>query len=88
MTSDLPTRLDTHIRFREARGASQGELGLLRELAAELPSPEQAFDFPALLRELYPDPFTLAARRMTQRFAEAFGDMAAAMAHAPAGHDR
>ncbi|QLG11017.1 hypothetical protein HLB42_09705 [Deinococcus sp. D7000] len=68
--TDLPTRLQTHIRHRQARGASQGELALLRELAAELPQPERAFDFPALLCELYPDSFTLAARRANQAFAD------------------
>ncbi|AIZ44855.1 hypothetical protein QR90_06680 [Deinococcus radiopugnans] len=73
--TDLPTRLQTHIRHRAARGASEGELALLREVAAELPSPERAFDFPALLRELYPDPFTLAGRR----FVQAFADMAEAI---------
>ena len=34
--TDLATRLQTHIRHREARGASPEELALLRELAARL----------------------------------------------------
>ncbi|QLG11753.1 hypothetical protein HLB42_21615 (plasmid) [Deinococcus sp. D7000] len=82
MTADLPTRLQTHIRHRAARGASQGELALLREVAATLPQPEPAFSFPALLRELYPSQMTVALRRAGR----AITDMAAAIAHA--GHGR
>lgn len=57
MSADLASRLDTHIRFREAHNASSDELALLRALAATLPrsplgvtlTPRQAELLPLLL---------------------------------------
>ncbi|MFK7601873.1 hypothetical protein ACI3L1_06640 [Deinococcus sp. SM5_A1] len=86
----LPARLAIHIRFRAAHNASPDELALLGEAeaaaverdmlkAAQNPAPPP-FDFPALLRELYPDPMTRAMRRAS----EAFIRMAAAIGTAGA----
>lgn len=52
--TDLPTRLQTHIRHRAARGASEAELTLLRELAAELPRPPLGVTLTPRQAELLP----------------------------------
>lgn len=54
MTRDLATRLDTHIRYREAREASANELALLNELAALLAPPEPVSGLTPQQRRLLP----------------------------------